>query len=978
MTEARAAPVKTLPAALLTLWAEPSVVKKLERIDPRGLGLRRLDLNRWLFPVLPGDAAVFDRAARLGWRLLQALATELGQGKVRALIAPTAVAYRQNEPELIPDGLTQDLDVVGRELPPDVLHLTGHAARNLEGRWVSAAGPPIRLRSGSQVPTLILGPGAPGLPPWRNPELLGRVTRWLPLTEEANQLGELLVLPIARLSGTLGVGKTRLAWEVLRAGHRTLLWRRGGADPAEPEPPIDQWLRSERRRPIWVIYDTLESADPGTWAELLALAQHPELGKGLHLLLIGRSGTIWPPALETTPLLEVAPLKGDSWDRLAQQMLHGLGLPLGLVEQLLEVCQGNPFALEEALLQLVRERQLRQVLGSFFYSGSNHSREIRSSSRFRLQVEAELLRLGAADPMRWLGLTSEPVPASELTAVTFDLTGVTPEVEWDQRVQSAQLAEARLGPWGEGLRPALPLVAHALLEALDETEQQRARRALGELLAARSTAAAGLWGAWSLLRRSPEGAQVALEALGSGDQSGREGELFEAALEELQAAAARGNDPDLELELLWVLVPLARRMGRLPFLQEFLERALDRPIERAERQLALSVALAEIDRRAGRLLEAERRLRQALERANEVEDRKKQIALLELGSVLVSRGRRQEAREILVRLLEIGQSSGQLLLAANSSFLLGNLALRSYQLDEAEQYLSRALELQRETTGPASQIRTLCALAALEANRGNFPTSLARYREAEALMPSSRNRTDHAWILTGKGRVLLRLGDFHGANKLLREALQLRESEGDEVGMAIVGTSLAEVLLELGQIEAAQAEARRALFALCLSGIVEAEAEAERVLGRILIKQRRSGEALPHLEQAAEIARSVGDQGLLLEALTGKLQAAIALEETCAIGEGYRELLAVRQGLPPNYFTISADLALAQAAERLLQEDSSFQPASNHLAAAYSELMRETGYLADPTLRQHFLFQVPAHTVLLEAARQKGLSIPTS
>lgn len=978
MTEAISGIEKRFPAALLKLWIQGSAARKLEQIAPRGQGFERLDVDRWIFPLLPGEPAVFDRAARLGLRLLQALAADLGEGKVRSLIVPAVTIARSGSARLESDPLLDALDGLGGALAPDGLHLTGHAVRNLEGRWATAEGPALRLPSGRQIPTAVLGPGAPGLPPWRNPEHLGRTLRWVPIRDAARQLAELLVLPAARLTGPLGSGKTRLAWEVFRESGRAFHWRRGGADPAEASPPLERWLASDRRRPLWLVYDTLESADPGTWAELLALSRNPELGKGLHLLLIARQGAGWPPGFEAMPALEVQPLAGETWDRLAQQLFQGLNLPLSVAEGLLDACAGNPFALEEALIQLVRERQLRQVMGSFFYSGTEESSSPRPSSRFRLHFEAELLRLGAADPLRWLGLTPNPVPASELSAVTYELTGATSSPGWDEKVVRAGLARVEMGPWGEGLQHTLPLGAFALLEALDEAGQTRARRSLGELLAARSSTATEHWAAYPLVQGTAEGARVVLAALAAGGgPSPSEQERFDLLLAELAAATARGNETALESDLLAAAIPLGRKLGHLSRLAGYLVRVHSRSIETPDFFLTVSTSLAEIETRAGRYLEAERILRQALEHATSVEDHQKQQVLLELGRVLTSLGRRLEARELLEKLRGVAESTRQIPLEAECLFLLGNLAQREQRLDRAEELHLRALERRRQMPETGPLVSSLCALASLEASRGNFPACLARYEEAESLVPRAENAHESSFIFLGKGRALARLGDFESANRLLREALRVREAQGDTVGEAIACTALAEVLVSLGQLDAARSEARRALFALSLAGLAEPQADAERVLGRALHRQRRSAEALHHLVQAAEIFREYRNDSLHLEALTFRLEAALALEDATEIERAYRDLLAARQHAPSSYFSIGADYWLAVASETLARgADPGSSPAEDHLRSAYSELLRETEYLEDPLMRQKFLFQVPLHAAILEAARKAGLAAP--
>jgi hypothetical protein len=212
---------------------------------------------------------------------------------------------------------------------------------------------------------------------------------------------------------------------------------------------------------------------------------------------------------------------------------------------------------------------------------------------------------------------------------------------------------------------------------------------------------------------------------------------------------------------------------------------------------------------------------------------------------------------------------------------------------------------------------------------------------------------------------------------VLREALQLKEREGDEVGEGIVRTFYAEALLACGQLEAAQAEARKALFSVCLGGMVEAEAEATRVLGEIFLKLRKIPEALAQFDHAAAMAQDVGHCSLWLESLTGKLQAALASGKIPPLAEAYRVLNEARKGLSTNYFTVAADYELFRAAQQLSSQVEGFQPEGDHLAAAYHELLREAGFQNDPDQRHRYLFHIPVHAAILEAARQAGLAGPS-
>ena len=962
-----------LPVAVLRVWIEgPSTLAaRVDGLAAGGPGVLLAGSGLWAILPEAGRPAVFDAAVELGGRLLAALADEVGLGKAHALIVPAAVAAGPAGRKLLDDRLLEEIRVRPPRVAPDAVHLSTHAAHALEGRWATASAGRIQSATGRVVPIVVLGPPAPGLPPWRNPNVLGRVPRWLPRLEPSAALAELLSTPAARLSGPLGVGKTRLAWEVLRSAGRSFSWRSSAAGP--PPAPFAQMLADERQRPLWLVYDDLESASEQTRAEIERVLARPDLGKGLHVLLVGRSGTPWSAAAEKLPELALPPLAGEEWDRFCERSFHGLALPPAVAERLGRGAAGNPFALEEALVHLVRDRQLRQVFGSFFFSGRESEAQFEPSARFRLHAEAEALRAGAATPLRLLALTNAPVPPAELGAAAFALGGGTGAGDWHRASLRLGLVETASGPWGDGLRHAIPPFAHALAEALPEDGAARASRALGELLAARSSSAEELWSAWPLVSGSDEGARTALAAARARGGVPRD-EQFAALRSELAALAERGGHGELELDLLWALLPLARRLGRLHELERAIERGLALAEKHPERFVAIAAVSAELAQKEGRLRDAETLLRRALGTGRGVDERRKELLVLELGRVLGQLGRKDEARDLFEKTRRIAERGGRAGVASQCLFLLGNLAFHDLDFAAARELHSQALALRQKDRLPAPASASLAALGAVALAEGNLPEAIARYEEARTRLAADGGDVEESWALLGLGRALGKLGDSAGALPVLRRALQLREGRDDTRGEAIARVAVAETLLRLGQLEAAHGEARKAHFALALLPEGEARAEAERVLGEILLRQRRASEAAVHFAESERLYRGAGNDLALLEVLADRLEAAVTLGTVESVRSAW-QALAEQRRRPQVASGAICDFQLHQAAEWLRARGETAEDPRPFLERAYGELMRETAFLA-PELRQRFLFQVPAHQTIVDAATRLGLSMP--
>lgn len=343
--------------------------------------------------------------------------------------------------------------------------------------------------------------------------------------------------------------------------------------------------------------------------------------------------------------------------------------------------------------------------------------------------------------------------------------------------------------------------------------------------------------------------------------------------------------------------------------------------------------------------------------------------------MIVRLGRRPEAQELFLKTLQFAERGGRAAVAATCEFHLGNIALHEFRLDDAIRHHEAALALRRPV-GPAGSVAaSLSALGAVELARGNFPGALARYQEAQAQVADCGDGADQAWTLLGIGRSLAGLGDFAGAMPVVKRALALREGRDDAVGEAIARVELAELQLELGQLDAAHQEARKALFALSLVAEHDALADAERVLGQVFVRSRRPTEAMPRFAEAERIYRNAGNELAVLNILACRLDAAIAASEVAGVEAAFAALAEERRRHPQIFSGALHDYHLYVGARWLEGHRGRGEDPRPYLEEAYSELLRQTGYL-EPAMRQRFLFQIPGHAAILEAATRAGLPMP--
>ncbi len=170
------------------------------------------------------------------------------------------------------------------------------------------------------------------------------------------------------------------------------------------------------------------------------------------------------------------------------------------------------------------------------------------------------------------------------------------------------------------------------------------------------------------------------------------------------------------------------------------------------------------------------------------------------------------------------------------------------RLGEAALAASDALGME----GRWQKARSLNLLGAIHTLLGNHERAWADREQALGLF---RAVGDHVWIghiLNNLGEVARQRGDFPAALPYYQEALVVAERIGNLEGEAVYRCNLGGTLLRLGHYEAAEAELRKAL-AVAETGYWVSEAHS--FLAEALLRQGRADEALRSGLQALESGR---------------------------------------------------------------------------------------------------------------------------
>ena len=264
------------------------------------------------------------------------------------------------------------------------------------------------------------------------------------------------------------------------------------------------------------------------------------------------------------------------------------------------------------------------------------------------------------------------------------------------------------------------------------------------------------------------------------------------------------------------------------------------------------------------------------------------LALAELGRVMWSSGRLDEAREHYQQSLDMFRDLGNQREVANVLGLMSQLA--RYQ-GQPEAALDHAREMLTLTQESGSRFAVASALGNIGASLyflGRFDEAGNVLSEADDLYQEVGTSTDHAAVLMRRGLVAAAIGEFSAADAWFAASQRIYRS------IDLIG-SVAYLDVERAMIELARGEPGRAVKSLeqhleNLRGI-ERPTELSRLFGTLALLDLRDGLTERAIERAIEsldLALASGGRFALLEALTVAVPVASGLTTPERVIAGWR------------------------------------------------------------------------------------------
>ncbi|MEJ2086457.1 MAG: ATP-binding protein, partial [Acidobacteriota bacterium] len=599
-----------LPAAILRFWtpdpsSQGSVEEDLGRLVPAVPGFHNLSPGTVAITAESGDPAIFDSAVYLGEQLIEG-ARRRGT-ELRLLILPGEVVRHGEKVELATDALIESSPTWFSGLEPGKIHMTSWTVHMREQPSQVRE---IRTQSGTpsehSLPIFQTESALSDVTPWRNPDILNRKIRFVARDDLSEKGSSLLSEPAWRIEVPVGCGKSYFAHHLLASAAIPRIWLRGapahrrrfgltrqlldqlgaaskdskskgltpvlgdldllqalrheiggvGEDPshggADQLPTILQHLTESSEGPFYLVCDDLQLNTEDDLEALEGLLGRPELGRGFRLLLIGRGGRELPNALTTLPMLTVGPFEDDEMSQFSSQLFSGLSLPASTRDRLHDSTSGCPFALEEGMFALIREKSLRRVYGSFFFAGQD-SAGFSPSPRFLCHLQAEAYRLAIEEQLQLLSIIDGGSPQS-IIGRSASRFGGRSRADWDLVGSESGLLESVDTPWGPGVDFTCSAFGATLAHGVAPDALPQLRTAIGSILASESKSGEANWESYRLLKSTEEGVGALIKTLESSYSSQiPSAELLEVLTQELYRHRERRGSAEIELSLLWKL-----------------------------------------------------------------------------------------------------------------------------------------------------------------------------------------------------------------------------------------------------------------------------------------------------------------------------------------------------------------------------------------------------------------------------------------
>ncbi|MFZ0956229.1 MAG: serine/threonine-protein kinase [Candidatus Sulfotelmatobacter sp.] len=230
-------------------------------------------------------------------------------------------------------------------------------------------------------------------------------------------------------------------------------------------------------------------------------------------------------------------------------------------------------------------------------------------------------------------------------------------------------------------------------------------------------------------------------------------------------------------------------------------------------------------------------------------------ANVNMALVLVNMGKPQEARDYIDAALQVSGSIHDEEDEARAHLLRGQVLSTAGHNVEAEAEFRKALLLAQKLASTGTEATALSNLAQSQSETDSGSALLA-YEKVLKLRRANGDPTAVATCLFNMGDVQYRRGELDGSEASYREAMQISIEQKDQLGVALGAMSLAQISLARHRLPEAEHQALDALEKLKEAPDADLESTADSILLKILVDEHK----LPEAEGYADRIRKIASQ----------------------------------------------------------------------------------------------------------------------
>jgi len=249
-------------------------------------------------------------------------------------------------------------------------------------------------------------------------------------------------------------------------------------------------------------------------------------------------------------------------------------------------------------------------------------------------------------------------------------------------------------------------------------------------------------------------------------------------------------------------------------------------------------------------------------------------ALAQRVEIALSQGNYALCQELAESLARVAQATGNRTHAAVAEANLGVIERRRGHLDAALSHQERALELYRSANDVSGTAQSLTNLATVWRDRGDFARALDMALAAVSLRETTRDKLEIAY--RNVGLLYREIEDGDTARSYFQRALDVAAARNSPAAYSPVVGAYAGLLNDLGDYAGAQAAAEEALAIDRALGDRPHQGLEQLEIGRALLGQQRTDEAVIALEASLALGRELGQREIVARSLLHLADAAIA------------------------------------------------------------------------------------------------------